>query len=43
VASWWLTPSARLREGQTPADLAAEPDPAAGRKLERLAAAVLPD
>ncbi|MDH6287199.1 hypothetical protein [Rhodococcus opacus] len=43
VASWWLTPSTRLREGQTPADLAADPDPAAGRKLERLASAVLPD
>ncbi|KXF48870.1 hypothetical protein AXA44_02025 [Rhodococcus sp. SC4] len=43
VASWWLTPSTRLPEGQTPADLAADPNPAAGRKLERLAAAVLPD
>ncbi|REE77512.1 hypothetical protein C8E05_7034 [Rhodococcus wratislaviensis] len=43
VASWWLTPSTRLPEGQTPADLAADPDPAASKKLERLAAAVLPD
>ncbi|MGW4339150.1 hypothetical protein ACWEK5_41080 [Rhodococcus koreensis] len=43
VASWWLAPSTRLPEGQTPADLAADPDPDTGRKLERLAAAVLPD
>jgi hypothetical protein len=34
VASWWLTPSTRLPQGQTPA---------AYRKLERLASAVLPD
>ena len=43
VASWWLTPSTRLPKGQTPADLAADPDPAARGKLERLASAVLPD
>lgn len=43
VASWWLTPSTRLPQGQTPADLAVDPDPAAHRKLERLASAVLAD
>lgn len=43
VASWWLSPSTRLPDGQTPADLAADPDPVARQKLERLASAVLPD
>ncbi|WP_052683284.1 MULTISPECIES: hypothetical protein [unclassified Rhodococcus (in: high G+C Gram-positive bacteria)] len=43
VASWWLAPSTRLPQGQTPADLAVDPDPAAHRKLERLASAVLAD
>ncbi|KAF0958017.1 hypothetical protein [Rhodococcus sp. T7] len=42
VASWWLSPSTRLPEGQTPADLAVDPNPAADRKLERLASEVLP-
>lgn len=43
VASWWLTPSPRLRDGHTPADLAVDPDPESHRKVERLASAVLPD
>ena len=42
-ASWGLTPSTRLPKGHTPADLALDPDPAAHRKLERLASAVLAD
>lgn len=43
VASWWLTPSSRLPDGKTPADLAVDPDPVTRQKLERLASAVLPD
>ncbi|WP_238586275.1 hypothetical protein [Rhodococcus rhodochrous] len=43
VASWWLTPSPRLPDDQSPADLAVDPDPAAPQTLLRLASAVLPD
>ncbi|WP_198602328.1 hypothetical protein [Rhodococcus opacus] len=43
--AWYGPPPTRgvWRRGGRPADLAADPDPAVGKKLERLAAAVLPD
>lgn|SRR5574340_585618 len=43
VASWWLSPSARLPEGHCPADLAVDADPKVRARVLRLASAVVAD
>lgn len=43
VASWWFSPSGRLPDGQSPADLATSDDASERRRLPTLANAVLAD